>query len=119
MTTYHHYSTIGQAHKKGERLTSPAIFFWVACGLLRRIYQDYRSATAGMRRTGDPSPPVDRAAPMDLLIGELRFVGDQAQPGGTAKRLHTVVDMQLIVDIRQVEIHRALADKQRVGHFLA
>jgi len=49
-----------------------------------------------------------------FLVRELRFVGDQPKPGGAAECLYAIVHVQFVVHIRQVEVHRALADKQRL-----
>ena len=90
VTSEHRYRRRG-TQKNGRETMSPAR--WVACGLL----------------IGEPI--------FACLICELYFVRNQTQPSSAAKRLHSIVDMQLVVNIRQMEIHRALADKQRLGHF--
>jgi hypothetical protein len=53
------------------------------------------------------------------LVGELRFVRNQAESCCATESLHPVSYMQFIIDVCQMKVHRALADEQFVSNFFA
>jgi hypothetical protein len=52
-----------------------------------------------------------------LLSIRHRIEGDKPQSSGATKSLHTVRNLQLIVDISKMEVHSALAYIEHIGNF--
>src|SRR5687768_6990739 len=69
--------------------------------------------------TGGAAPAPRVIAGRRLLLDADDAEGDQAPARRLAERLDPVGDVQFSVDVREMEIHRPLADEQIVGDLLA